>query len=111
MSNNKKIIGIVMIVFVVLVSYKFISSGIQENKEKAVLQEKYRLEQLSQKALQNCIDEAKTEKKRVLDFYESFDATSCTKLGNSKEWCRTKMYSEGVQWEKEAVELCYRRYK
>lgn len=111
MSNNKKIIGIVAIVFVALVSYKFISSGIQENKEKAILQEKYRLEQLSQKALQNCIDEAKTEKKSILDSYEIYDATSCTKLGNSKEWCRTKMYSEGVQWEKEAVELCYRRYK
>lgn len=111
MSNNKKIIIIIGVVFVALIAYKFISSSVQENKEKAVLQEKYRLEQLSQKDLQNCIDEAKTEKKSILDSYEIYDATSCTKLGNSKEWCRTKIYSEGVQWEKEAVELCYRRYK
>lgn len=46
MSNNKKIIGIIGVVFVVLIGYKFISSNIQESKEKAVLQERYRLEQL-----------------------------------------------------------------
>ncbi len=74
MSNNKKIIGIVAIVFVALVGYKFISSNIQEDKEKAVLQERYRLDQLQknqevlkrqeekkqkQNDIESCIEEAR----------------------------------------------------
>lgn len=87
MGNNKKIIGITAIVFVALVGYKFISSGIQEDKEKAVLQEKYRLDQLrnNQETLENkekeqqkqsdiehCIEEAKA-KLRVLTGSKCFD--------------------------------------
>lgn len=75
MSNNKKIIGIIGVVFVALVGYKFISSNIQEKKEKTVLQEKYRLEQLQknqerlekkdeeqqkQSDIESCIEEART---------------------------------------------------
>lgn len=74
MSNNKKIIGVVAIVFVAMIGYKFISSNIQENKEKAVLEEKYRLEQLQksqeilvkqeerqqkQDDIESCIEEAR----------------------------------------------------
>jgi len=106
-----KIIGIVVIVFVVLVGYKFISSNIQENKEKAVLQEKHRLEQLSQKALQDCIDSAKKEIKSILDSYEIFDATSCTKQGYSKDWCRAEFYRQGDEKEKEAIKQCIVLYK
>lgn len=50
-----------MIVFIVLVSYKFISSSIQENKEKAVLQERYRLEQLREQPLEICLKKAEDE--------------------------------------------------
>lgn len=71
----KKIIGIIGIVFVSLVGYKFISSDIQENKEKAVLEERYRLEQLQnnqerlekqeekqqkQDDIESCIEEARS---------------------------------------------------
>lgn len=61
MINSRKIIGIVAIVFVVLVGYKFISSSIQENKEKAVLQERYRLGELSKQPLEICLKKAKDE--------------------------------------------------
>ena len=75
MVSNKKIIGIVAIIFVVLVGYKFISSNIQENKEKAVLEERYRLDQLQknqevlkrqeekkqkQNDIESCIEESKS---------------------------------------------------
>lgn len=78
MNNNKKIIGIVAIVFIALVGYKFISSSIQENKEKAVLEEKYRLEQLQksqeilvkqeerqqkQDDIESCIEEARAKRR------------------------------------------------
>jgi len=68
MSNYKKIIGIVIIVFVVLIGYKFISSSIQENKEKAVLQERYNLEQL-QKDQEN--KQKILEKQQKSDYIES----------------------------------------
>jgi len=56
MTNNRQIIGIVTIIFVALVGYKFVSSGIQENKEKAVLQEKYNMEQQAKEPLNQCLD-------------------------------------------------------
>lgn len=54
--SNKRIIGLVSIVFVAFVGYKFISSGIQESKEKAVLQEKYKLEQQAKEPLNQCLE-------------------------------------------------------
>lgn len=80
MGNNKRIIGIIGIVFVSLVGYKFISSNIQENKEKTVLQERYRLEQLQnsqerlvkkeegqqkQDDIESCIEEARARLSRL----------------------------------------------
>lgn len=54
-KNKKQIIIIVVIVFVAFISYKFISSSIQENKEKAVLQEKYNLERIAKEPLEQCL--------------------------------------------------------
>src|ERR1035437_1423377 len=42
----KQIIILVGVIFIAFVGYKIISSNIQKNKEEAVLQEKYRLDQL-----------------------------------------------------------------
>lgn len=60
--SYKKIIGIIGIIFVVLISYKFISSNIQENKEKAVLEERYRLEQLQKSQERIVIQEERQQK-------------------------------------------------
>lgn len=56
MSNNQ-IIGLVAIVFLAFVGYKFISSSIQENKEKAVLQEKHNLKLQERNPIEQCLAE------------------------------------------------------
>jgi hypothetical protein len=46
--NNKKywfVLGLVLLVFSCFVAYKYIASGIQENKEKAVIQERNKTKQ------------------------------------------------------------------
>lgn len=61
--KNKEIIILIALILLAFVGYKLISSNIQENKEKSVLQEKYRLEQLKIKdntdEINSCIGEAK----------------------------------------------------
>lgn len=44
--KTNQIIILILIIFLALVGYKFISANIQENKEKAVLQERHQLELL-----------------------------------------------------------------
>ena len=46
--KNKQIIILIVVIFLALVGYKVISSSIQESKEKAVLQERYQLNQLQE---------------------------------------------------------------
>ena len=53
--ENKKIIVLVVIIFLAFVGYKIISSNIQENKEKAVLQEKAQLQAKEKKPLEDCL--------------------------------------------------------
>lgn len=55
--SNKQIVGLAVMTFIVLGVYKFISSGVQEGKEKEVLQEKYKLEQQAKEALNQCLTE------------------------------------------------------
>ena len=67
--KNKQIIILVIVIFLAFVGYKIISSNIQENKEKAVLQERYQLDQLQKNQdmsnqqkitdqLNSCLDDA-----------------------------------------------------
>jgi hypothetical protein len=71
--KNKQIIISVVIIFVAFVGYKIISSSIQENKEKAVLQEKARLEELAKEPLNQCIEnidkETAAEIKQMREIY------------------------------------------
>lgn len=59
--NNKQIIGIIVLIFVLLVGYKVISSNIQAGKEKDVLQEKFNLSELAKKPLEICLKKAEDE--------------------------------------------------
>ena len=64
----KKIITLIGVVFLALVGYKLISSNVQENKEKAVLQEKVRLEKEPlEQCLNNIDNEAKSETERITE--------------------------------------------
>jgi len=65
--DNKKIIILIVIIFIALVGYKLISSSIQENKEKAVLEEKAQLDQLAKAPLNNCIDQINSSAENEID--------------------------------------------
>jgi hypothetical protein len=65
--DNKKIIVLVVVIFLALVGYKIISSSIQENKEKAVLEEKAQLDQLAKAPLNNCIDQINSSAENEID--------------------------------------------
>jgi hypothetical protein len=67
--DNKKIIVLVVVIFIALVGYKIISSSIQENKEKAVLEEKAQLDQLAKAPLNNCIDQINSSAENEIDRY------------------------------------------
>lgn len=56
MIDNKQVIKIVAVIFVALVVYKLISASIQEDKEKAVLHERFNLEQQAKEPLNQCLD-------------------------------------------------------
>ncbi|KKS05154.1 MAG: hypothetical protein UU58_C0001G0014 [Candidatus Nomurabacteria bacterium GW2011_GWA2_41_25] len=58
--ENKQIIVLIGVIFLAFIGYKIISSNIQENKEKAVLQEKAQLQALEKEPLNKCIDDIET---------------------------------------------------
>ena len=119
--DNKKIIGIIGIVFVALVGYKFISSSIQENKEESVLEHKYNLEQLSKKPLQDCLDNIEKKLDFDIDWANGYLYPAYTSKNNilckeSKEFCfsLTEVNDHIADLKKEAEQneiLCYQRYK
>ena len=121
MNNNKKIIGVVTIVFIVLIGYKFISSNIQERKEKAVLEHRYNLEQLSKKPLQDCLDDIEKKLDFDIDWTNGYLYPAYTSKNNilckeNKEYCfsLTEVNDEITYLKKEAEHneiLCYQRYK
>ncbi len=51
---------LVVVIFLASVGYKIISSSIQENKERAILEEKAQLEVLAKEPLNKCIDDIET---------------------------------------------------
>ncbi|MFA6386149.1 MAG: hypothetical protein WCW04_00025 [Candidatus Paceibacterota bacterium] len=66
--DHKKIIILIGVVFLALVGYKLISSNVQENKEKAVLQEKVRLEKEPlEQCLNNIDNESKAETNKITE--------------------------------------------
>lgn len=138
--KNKQIILSVIIIFIALISYKFISSNIQENKEKAVLQEKSQLQALEKEPLNKCIEEAETiansnrQNNTILTYtifsnsYKdcisptghgtSFDARIASGEINLKDYCAPPTPQQ-VETEKQKIineeqiakEECYKRYK
>lgn len=131
--DHKKIIILIGVVFLALVGYKLISSNIQENKEKAVLQEKVRLEKEPlEKCLNDIDNEAKSETDKITELIRD------VRTKESQSFCLnghnpSEIYNNGpTTWgeycwpsyedEKEATqkildkakidkEECYKRYK
>ncbi|MES2930993.1 MAG: hypothetical protein V4665_04410 [Patescibacteria group bacterium] len=56
--EENKLVMLIVIIFFLLIGYKMISSHIQEKKEKAILQERARLEALAKKPLEDCLKDA-----------------------------------------------------
>ena len=67
---NKQIITLVIVIFLALIGYKLISSSIQENKEKAVMEEKARLQELSKEPLNKCIEDIDNKVKADIKYFE-----------------------------------------
>ena len=123
--NNKQIIGIIVLIFVLLVGYKIISSNIQESKEKAVQQDKYQLDQLqrSQDAMnqQKIVDQLNS----CLATTQNEAAFSATKLKNSSKcdtYTNPNLEAQCLQGEiniqnqiiarlNQEKNDCYKRYK
>lgn len=124
--DHKKIIGLVVVVFLALVGYKIISSSIQENKEKAILEERAQLDQLAKEPLNKCVDEinnnAENEIKRnrelALDIASPESQEECINFSGDKEYCKPPSFQE-LQIEAEQIRAkakidrdeCYKRYK
>lgn len=88
--KNKQIIILIGVIFLAFVGYKLISSSIQENKEKAVLQERVRLEELAKEPLNKCINDVETavnsnRKYNIILTYTIFSDSyqNCMKPGDS----------------------------
>jgi len=124
--DHKKIIVLVVVIFLALVGYKIISSSIQENKEKAILEERAQLDQLAKEPLNQCIDEinnnAESEIKRNRELAISISSPEsqkeCISSTGDKEYCKPPSFQE-LQIEAEQIrakakidrEECYKRYK
>ena len=138
--ENKKIIVLVIVIFIALVGYKIISSSIQENKEKAVLQEQARLKELEKEPLNKCINDIETavNSSRKYDItltytifsddYKdcmnplghgtAFDARIASGEINLKNYCAPPTPQEVelenqkiLKEEQTAKDECYKRYK
>lgn len=131
--DHKKIIILIGVVFLALVGYKLISSNVQENKEKAVLQEKVRLEKEPlEKCLNDIDNEAKSETDKITELIRD------VRTKESQDFCLgdhnpNEFYNTGPQtwreycwpsYEEEQKEIkeisdkakidreeCYKRYK
>lgn len=64
----------VVLVFILLVGYKVIGSKIQEGKEKSVLQEKARLEELAKAPLNKCIEDVENQTKEKIKGWQEYAA-------------------------------------
>jgi hypothetical protein len=123
--KNKQIIILIGVVFLAFVGYKLIAANIQENKEKAVLQERARLEELAKEPLNKCLEDVDrvTEAKIAADYqtyhnmFKPEFQTECQKR-NTKEYCQppsveefnTEMQSYRNMRNVDRNE-CYKRYK
>ena len=123
--SSKQIIIIVVVIFIALVGYKIISSHIQENKEKSILQEKLRLQELEKEPLNRCIENINNDTERkIKDDYELFYKMATPEFQSSCESAHTKDYCKPPsiqEFNKEIqdyrdkakieIEECYKHYK
>lgn len=136
-KENKIWLGIILI-FVLFVSYKVITIGIQEDKEKSVLQEKYNLEQAKESKTTNninlCLEEAQLTADKDTAFIRVsgqcwavgiFDKGSSDQCyannGEGRELCKlqpdkcSEYVNEKISKIKNELksnkEECYKRYK
>ncbi|KKR30181.1 MAG: hypothetical protein UT61_C0011G0004 [Candidatus Woesebacteria bacterium GW2011_GWA1_39_8] len=138
--GNKQIIILIVVIFIAFVGYKAISSNIQENKEKAVLQEKYQLQELAKEPLNQCLENIDNETEKEIKEYKDLirdvrtpsSQESCLKLTghgsnidaliaagkiNLKDYCWPSYEDEEAEIQKIISEAktekeeCYKQYK
>ncbi len=138
--NTKQIILITAVIFFAVLISTIVSIDMQENKEKAVLQERARLQVLEKEPLNKCLENAETvaesnEKYNIVLTYTVFseayrscmqptghgvaqDALIASGKINLKEYCAPPTAQE-VEMERQKIRKiedsakkeCYRRYK
>jgi hypothetical protein len=69
--ESNKVVSTIFLVFVLATIYTIIGSGVQENKEKAVLQERARLQEVAKEPLNQCLENIDEQAKADIDSYES----------------------------------------
>lgn len=131
--ENKKIIILIVVILLAFIGYKLVAAKIQENKEKAVLQERARLDELAKAPLDACIEETdkwldynlKLWKGYYYDMFTEKFQYDCQNLdghlpykGNTKEYCTppsdAEFKLELQAYRDEAADKkqeCYKRYK
>ena len=62
----KHIILLLLVVFALLISYKYISSTIQEGKEKAIIQEKAGMDLREKEPLNQCLNDVETSLENMI---------------------------------------------
>lgn len=124
-KNRKQVIQVAVIIFVTLIIYKYISSSIQENKEKAVLQRKYDLEQQAKEPLNQCLADVDAKMKvfsnLIMGAYKDINKPGarelCESINNKQGGC-TMTLSEAlseIELQRQKFEPekqnCYKQYK
>ena len=117
-SKSRNIFLLLLAVFLFFVAYKYIATGIQENKEKAVIQERANVEQeeTRQRAynLEQCFNLAQIDEKSKTDWYtDDFNA----KYGNNNNlWAQpvkvayVQLFEEAQEETKAKRAECMKQY-
>jgi len=103
-------------IFILFVGYKYISSNIQENKEKAVIQERAAVEQQERQQqsrnLSDCLNLADLDEKSKIDWYlDDFYAKYGRGTWSTPIQAAFVQLTEEAQAEtKQKKAACYKRY-
>src|SRR5688572_3499035 len=105
--QTKQILIVIGVIFLACVAYKIISSGIQENKEKAILEEKAQLEVLAKGPLNRCVEDIDRQTDiKIKNDYELFykmatpEFQSECQKSKSADYCKPPIiqeFNEGIQ--------------
>lgn len=121
--SPRNIILLMLIMFAFFVAYKYISANIQENKEKAVIQERARVQQQQEikkealiqekekkQQLDSCLDQAKQKKNEAITSFGKSAQETCRNSRSCVQYA-LDIIEEFKAEEKIDRDDCYKRYK